>query len=179
MISPLDKLNSGGEFVLYYEIPRHLLINKKISGVKGATLEGALKDSNIIFASVIGAPLFIKPEEEVILRKANRIREFPSAQDAFNAFQEGRVGAVFSTPLYTHYYISSASTKSIESEIIRDTGMKVKSGIYLSSKRLSEKEKLQIKDILLEMRKDGSLLKFAKEYVDPIDLQYYQNQKPY
>lgn len=167
-------LDKNGEFVELYKVPRSLIIEKKMY-VPGTSIQGYLENPKIHFASVINVGFFMTGKERDYLYQQKRLLEVPELQDVFKALEKGRVQALFSTPVFTHYYLSKSS-KSGNYQVLPDPDSKESLGMYVSKTRVNKAELTAIKAAVEKMKKDGTLENIAREYVRPEDLVFYRNQ---
>ncbi len=168
------ELDKHGEFVELYKVPRSLIVEKKLY-TPGATIESYIKNPKITFASVINVGFFITAKEHDYLFQQKRLLEVPNLQDVFTALEKGRVQALFSTPVFTHHYISK-TPRAPDFQILPDPSSQEILGIYISLKRVNKAEMTSIKRALEKMKKDGTLENIAKEYVRPEDLTFYKSR---
>ncbi len=167
------KMEKSGEFVEMYRVPRSLVVRKDVSKAND-TIESLLKNPKINFAGVIGGSFFIKESEKEKLFQEHRLREVPGPQEVFDALMDGRAQATFSSPAFTSFYLKRQN-KTDQFKIIPDEKGEWQSlGFYLSLKRLSKDERERIREIIGNVRQDGTLLKIEKNYVNPVDYLYYE-----
>ncbi|WP_168196625.1 ABC transporter substrate-binding protein [Bdellovibrio sp. ZAP7] len=173
-LSTQDKeMDKVADFVEMYSFPRSLVVSKKDSNDKD-TVATLLKNPKIIFGNVTGGFLFIQPQERLELEAKHRLREFTGPTSVFNALLEGRIQATFSSPAFTYYFITREKKMDQFRAIPDPQGGLYHAGFYLARKRLTEAERGKIREIIHEIRADGTLLKIAAKYVNPEDLVYYK-----
>ncbi|WP_413577993.1 substrate-binding periplasmic protein [Bdellovibrio sp. HCB290] len=168
---PDSNLENRGEFVEVYRVPRWLIVRKD-SFVPGAPISSYFKDKKIIFGSIIGRGLFIKPDEKEELYKDHRIREYPTPAEVYSALKSGKVQAAFTSPVFNYYFVrEEVRVKSLVT--VLDTDYISPIGFYVSKSRLSPQERNSVRRHLADMKKDGSLQSITKDYLFEEDLKYY------
>lgn len=167
------ELDKVADFVEMYSFPRSLVVSKKSSSEKD-TLVDLMKNPKILFGNVAGGHLFLQPQERQELEAKHRLREFPGPTGVFNALLEGRIQATFSSPAFTYYFITREKKMDQFRAIPDPGGVMYNAGFYLSRKRLTEAERGRIKQIIQEIRADGTLLRISAKYVNPEDVKYYK-----
>lgn len=165
------ELDKFAEFIPAYKVPR-LLIVRKGPFDPNYHIEDYLKNPKVTFATLIGAGFFMEDQERKQLFKNNRLHEVPSPEDIFTSLIKGRTQAAFSSPLFIHHYLTRKN-RDKDFEYLVDPAHTQELGIYVSKKRVSEKDRQDIKEIIKVMKKDGSLLRSAKDYIRAEDLKYY------
>lgn len=154
-------------------MPRSLIIEKRLY-TPGASIQAYLENPKVTFASVINVGFLMTTKERDYLYKQKRLLEVPDLQDVFTALEKGRVQALFSTPVFTHYYLSR-TPRAKDYQVLPDTASKEALGMYVSKTRVNKREMAAIKLAVEKMKKDGTLESIAKEYVRPEDLVFYRN----
>ncbi len=167
------EMDKAAEFIPAYRVPRMLIVEKKMFNSK-YSVEDYVKNSKAVFATLIGAGFFMSGQEREILFKQKRLFEVPGPADVFASLLKGRAQASFSTPLFTHHYLSRQGLDG-NFAIIADASHTQELGIYVSKTRVSEQDRMKIKDIIKKMKADGSLARSAKDYVRAEDLKFYKN----
>ncbi|MEK2688700.1 substrate-binding periplasmic protein [Bdellovibrio sp. GT3] len=171
--TPDDRFAKSAEFVEMYRIPRYLVVNKRyVSGE--ATIESVLANPKVSFGNVLEGRLFIKELEMKALVAKHRLREYPGPGLVFKALLDGRIQATFSSPAFNYYYLTTENRMQDFYSIEDVKGEPIISGFHLSKKRLSEKERAEIRKIITDIRQDGTLAKIVKKYVNSEDLKHYQ-----
>ncbi|WP_413293907.1 substrate-binding periplasmic protein [Bdellovibrio sp. HCB185ZH] len=171
--TPDKELDKVAEFVEMYSFPRSLVVSKKASTDKD-TVHTLLKNPKILFGNVAGGFLFMQLSEREELEAKHRLKEFPGPTGVFNALSEGRIQATFSSPAFTYYFLTREKKMNQFRAIPDPEGGLYHSGFYLARKRLTEAERGKIREIIREIRADGTLLRIASKYVNPEDLIYYK-----
>jgi hypothetical protein len=170
---PDATMDKYGEFVEMLKFPRSLVVNKKV--LKGKpSFESVFNDHSISFGGLISGRYFYTNEEVQRLRQSSRLREVPTPVDIFNALIAGRIQATLTVPIYTHYYLSRSNQREKFEVLSDDTDNWTSVGFYLSHKRLSAGERKRLKQLILTIRQDGTLLKIQRKYNDPLDLKFYE-----
>ncbi|QLY23792.1 ABC transporter substrate-binding protein [Bdellovibrio sp. KM01] len=173
-LSTQDKeMDKVADFVEMYSFPRSLVVNKKDFSEKD-NVASLLKNPKIVFGNVTGGFLFIQPQERAELEVRHRLREFPGPTSVFNALLEGRIQATFSSPAFTYYFITREKKMEQFRAIPDPKGGLYHAGFYLARRRLTDAERAKIREIIRQIRADGTLLKIASKYVNPEDLIYYK-----
>lgn len=167
------EMDKVAEFIPAYRVPRMLIVDKKVFN-PAYKIDDYLKSSKAVFSTLIGAGFFMSELEREVLFKQKRLFEVPGPADIFANLIKGRAQATFSTPLFTHYYLSRKGQDQ-SFVILPDPDQAQDLGIYVSKARVTEKDRSKIRDIIKRMKADGSMARSAKDYVRAEDLKYYKD----
>ncbi|XGC81177.1 substrate-binding periplasmic protein [Bdellovibrio bacteriovorus] len=156
---PVYELN--GEFVLLFEIYREIAVRKEKVKNPFASFKEIYNQKDLKFGNLIGSTAMMKPEDEELLIKENRLIKMPDAEGIFKLMAEKRVDAVVATPLITRFFRDKFK---LENEIVffREDVNPAPIGIILSTKTLSEAERKQLKDSVKAMRANKKIIEILK-----------------
>lgn len=156
---PVYEVN--GEFVLLFEIYREIAVRKEKVKNPFATFKEIYNQKDLKFGNLIGSTAMMKPEDEEILIKENRLVKMPDAEGIFKLIAEKRIDAVVATPLITRFF---RDKYKLENEIVffREDTNPAPIGIILSTKTLSVAERKNLKDSVMQLRENKTVIEILK-----------------
>lgn len=150
-----------------YSVSRLLLIDKKHYHKK-LTIPDYLKNPKIKFGSLSGGSFFFQPEELEPLIKAKRV-VFDSFPDGLiDLFEEGKLNAVFTSPVFLNRFKKQYKIDE-KAMVLIDPKVKLEVSLFLSKKRVSDKEVQIFANAIKNMKKDGTLKKIILKYISQED----------
>ncbi|MGE9744908.1 substrate-binding periplasmic protein [Bdellovibrio bacteriovorus] len=174
LVIPSEKYLATGEYVPVYKTVRKLLVNKAHYD-RSRTIADYIKDSRIKFGDQIGTRFFLTTDEKKLLFEAGRIVQYPSPATGFRQLTSGRVQAMFTSPSIYNYYQKTIPDLNQSVVAIPDPNYEMEGGIYLSVRRISKTEAMQIKKAISDMRKDGTLRRIVAKYASAEDMTFYKD----
>ncbi|MFV8257261.1 substrate-binding periplasmic protein [Bdellovibrio bacteriovorus] len=155
--------DAGADYIPLFRSVRELVVRKS-KYKKGQTVADVFANKKVIFGNLIGSRAVMSESEYQLLIKDKRLIQVPDAAGVFALIQKGRTDAVIATPLLNNYLVKDLK---IENDVVTvaDRNFTTSLGIYVSRKRVGLQERQRLEEIVLKMKKDGTIEKILSKYL--------------